>query len=100
VRKLLEEEPRAEGGDDEWLACAWREALHGLLRHEVHGDLTPLWVAEAPKLASAAIALAKVRDRVVEEPLTVELRAAPAHVGELLLRLRMQLLERVVIRVL
>ena len=97
MRKLLVEEAAPKGGDDKGLSGARREARERLLHNDRHGDLAPLRVAEAPELAAVAVALAQMRDRVVEEPLAVEGGAAAAHVGELLLRLGVQLFEGVVV---
>mmetsp|Transcript_67176 Transcript_67176/g.200662 ORF Transcript_67176/g.200662 Transcript_67176/m.200662 type:complete len:261 (-) Transcript_67176:1387-2169(-) len=99
MRKLLEEKPRPKRGDDERLGAAGREALHALLGDDPHHVLSPLRVAKPPKLAAVAVALAQVRDGVVEVPLAVEHRAAAAHVRQLLPHLGVQLFERVVVGV-
>mmetsp|Transcript_48403 Transcript_48403/g.104897 ORF Transcript_48403/g.104897 Transcript_48403/m.104897 type:complete len:320 (-) Transcript_48403:1638-2597(-) len=100
VAKLLVEQPAPERGDDERLLGRGRVARKRLLHHHLHRLLAPAGVPEAPKLAAVAVALAQKRDRVVEEPLAVELRAPAAHVETLLPQLDVEPLERVVVDVL
>ena len=74
VAKLLKEEAAAKARNNERPAAPRREARERLVHHHLHRRVASVRVAEAPKLAPVAIAFAQVRDRVVEEPVAVQLR--------------------------